>query len=421
MSRFAITGASLVLPTHVQPDGVVIVEDEKIVAAGARLATPIPRGTTRIDARGGVVIPGLVDMHINGFGGVDVFDAGRADLARMGAALAARGVTSYVPTLPTSPFPSLCRALAKLAGIVATPAPAGCAEPLGVYVEGPFLSDAKRGAHPSQDLRSPRADSVKQLMEVLGSKTRIVAIAPELPGAIDAIRTLHRAGALVALAHTNADTATCALAATAGARHVSHLFNAMGALHHRTPGLAGYTLGSNELTAEIIADGHHVDRFMVAMAWRAMGADRLALVSDAVAPAGTSLTDGQAVRLESGLGRVKIKRSGAPGAVPRAETANGTLAGSVASLSECLRFAVREAGIPLADAVRMASTTPARIAGAGRHKGRLETGFDADVVILDAQLQPKQVWVRGRAIEGGAPPVTGTRKAPRQRPYARRR
>lgn len=396
----AIVGAAVVLPTHFQPDGVVIVEGDRIVAAGARASTPVPRGAKRIDARGKVVTPGLVDLHINGFGGVDVFGASRAGITKMGAALAAHGVTAFVPTVVTSPFPALLRAIARLTQIVEAPPADGAAEPLGVYVEGPFLSDAKRGAHPSQDLRAPRKDALAQLTELMGTRARILAIAPELPGAHDAIRELARAGVVVALGHSEADAEVCRQAVSAGATHVVHLFNAMGPVHHRSAGLAGFTLGSGDVTAEIIADGHHVDRWMIAAAWRALGPERLALVSDAIAPAGLPIANGASVRLESGLGRVTIRRSSADGSLPRAETSGGLLAGSVVSLADCLRHAVHRAGVPLFDAVKMAAETPARIAGVSARKGSIAPGRDADLVLFDADLRVETVWTRGTLVKG---------------------
>lgn len=426
----AIVGAAAVLPHTLQPDAVVLIEGGRILAAGPRATTPLPRGVSRVDGRGCVVMPGLVDLHINGFGGVDAFGAGPKELARMGSFLAAAGVTAFLPTLVTSPFPSLCRALAKLTAATAIPPPAGCAEPLGVFVEGPFLSEPKRGVHPSQDLRQPRAETVQQLLELLGGGARMVAMAPELPGAMDAIRALRSRGAVVALAHSNADAETCRQAAAAGATHVTHLFNAMAAMHHRSPGLAGFTLGSADVTAEIIADGHHVDRWMIAAAWRALGPDRLCLVSDALAPAGLPLAEGTTVRLESGLGRVTMKRGSAEplqtlraGAspLPRFVNASGVLAGAAVSLTDCVRFAVHGAGIPLHDAARMASETPARVLGLGNRKGRLSPGFDADVLLLDEALQAKSVWVRGTAVEPGRPAAEESKRPPRVRRPERRR
>ncbi len=421
MTRIAIVGAALALPDRMQPDGVLVVEEGRVAAAGSRSAVPIPRGAARVDARGFVLAPGFVDLHVNGFGGVDCFGAGKDDLARMGRSLVATGVTSFFPTLVTSPFPALCRALAQLAdGVEAKPV-AGSAEAAGVYLEGPFLADGARGAHPSQDLRAPRAETVRQLLELKGSKPWIVAISPELPGAFDAIRTFARKGVVVALGHSVADAESCRLAVAAGARHVTHLYNAMGPIHHRLPGLAGFALGSGMVTAELIADGHHVDRWMVATAWRAIGADRLALVSDALAPAGLPLADGAGYRLESGLGRVTVRRapadrvSPAAAAAPVAVAANGKLAGSLASLADGVRFAVHAAGIPLHDALRMASATPARIGGIANRKGSLIPGLDADLVLLDGGLEVRSVWVRGRPVEPIAP-ATG-----RQPPRARRR
>lgn len=416
----AIVGASLAMPGHLQPDGVLVLEGATIAAAGPRATTPVPKGAERIDGRGMVAAPGLIDLHINGFGGVDVFGAGPADLAKMGRALVEHGVTSFLPTLTTSPFPALCKAIARLqANLQAAPAP-GSAEPLGIYLEGPFLSDSKRGAHPSQDLRAPRVDTLKQLVDLMGrGPGRIATIAPELPGALDAIKTLVRAGIVVALGHSSADAALCAAAVAAGATHVTHLFNAMAPIHHRAPGLAGYTLGSPSVTAEIVADGHHVDRWMVAAAWRALGPDRLAIVSDALAPAGLPLADGATVRLESGLGRVTIRRAGITSAIPRAENGSGVLVGSIASLTDCVRFAVHEAGIPLADAIRMASGTPAAIAGVARRKGTLAAGFDADVLLLDGELSPRAVWVRGERVDRTR--IAPARTRPNSRPMIPRR
>lgn len=419
----ALVGGAVVLPTHVQADGVVVIDRDRIAASGPRGTTPVPRGARVLDVRGFAVAPGLVDLQVNGFGGVDVFDASPAALDAMTRALAREGTTSFVPTLVTSPFPALLAATRALADATARPPAHGAAETLGLHVEGPFLSETKRGAHPARDLRPPRRDAVDDLLEAMqppkarrsgtGGAFRTVTLAPELPGAQEAIRRMAAAGVHVALGHSVADAGTAQRAADAGARHVTHLFNAMGPVHHRAPGLAGWALGSSESTAGLIADGHHVDRWMVAAAWHAMGADRIALVSDAIAPAGLPLVDGASVRLESGLGRVNIRRSDG---LPRAENAAGDLAGSLASLAQCVRWTIHVAGIPLFDAIRMASATPARLAGVAARKGALAAGHDADVLLLDPDLRPARIWVRGREIPAAAAARSGPgRSAPRAR------
>jgi N-acetylglucosamine-6-phosphate deacetylase len=351
------------------PPSRVVVEAGRIVAleAGGRA------DGADLDAGDGWIAPGLIDLQVNGAGGVDLASAAdpRAAVERVGATLAAHGVTAFCPTLVSSAPERILTCL---------PAFAAGGPSLGAHVEGPFISPAYRGVHDSACLRQPDAGEIAGWLAI--AAPAIVTLAPELPGALAAIGQLAAAGVVVSLGHSGADAATAAAALAAGARMGTHLFNAMAPLHHRQPGLVGALL-AGDATVGLIVDGVHIDRLVVALVVRALGPGRVALVSDAVAPAG-------APPGRYPLGGQQVESDGRT-----VRRADGTIGGSAALLDDCLRNA--RACLPWlspAELLEMATGTPARALGLAR-KGRVAPGCDADLCLLTPD------WQVGATVRGG--------------------
>jgi N-acetylglucosamine-6-phosphate deacetylase len=301
--------------------------------------------------------PGLIDLQVNGLG---QWDVAAGDLAALGAALAAAGTTSWCPTLTSRPLPEYADWFAAN--------PDAAPGELGVHLEGPFLSADRPGAHRVDALRPPDPAFVADVP----GRVRLVTLAPELPGALDAVAALSARGVTVALGHSDATYEQAVAAADAGARLVTHVFNAMAPLHHRAPGLAGAALADDRLVPCVIGDGVHVHPAVLSVILRARPA---VLVSDSVATSG--------VRVEDGAARLP----------------DGTLAGSVITLADAVRIAVG-AGVPLNAALVAATRTPAD--AVGRFDiGRLRAGNRADVVVFDRDLRVTQVWVGGERSQKG--------------------
>ncbi|MBE3596904.1 MAG: N-acetylglucosamine-6-phosphate deacetylase [Hydrogenibacillus sp.] len=344
-----------------------------------------------------IAVPGMIDMHIHGAAGADVMDATPEALSQIARTLLAEGTTGFLATTISAPKEQLLRALRNIAAYkrmraqksgtsdVESDATLGTpeAEILGIHLEGPYLSPARAGAQPREALRPPETAEFQALQAAADGLIRLVTTAPELPGALEWIAELAAHGVIVSLGHTDADYETARAAADRGARHVTHVFNAMRGLHHREPGMLGAALVDDRLTVELIADGVHVHPALYRLVHRAKGRDRLLLITDAMRakrmPDGCYELGGQPVTVRCG----------------RATLADGTLAGSVLTMNEGLKRLV-QAGIPLVDAVRFASTNPARALGLDGHLGALLPGYRADVVLLAPDFQVLAVFRRGR-------------------------
>ncbi|MFV2062387.1 MAG: N-acetylglucosamine-6-phosphate deacetylase [Chloroflexota bacterium] len=325
------------------------------------------------------VAPGYIDIHVHGWGGHNAMGGAEA-LSGMARALAARGVTSFLPTAVTG-------SLKKLAAFCDTTrdwipgAPGDGAEPLGFNLEGPFLADAKKGAHPAELLRDP-ADIDEASLAPLLDGLRVITIAPELPGALELISRLAARGVRVSLGHSAASPGQSRAGYAAGATSTTHLFNAMSGLEHRDPGLAVEALLDDDVWVELIADGQHVDAAMWPLVWRLKPAEKPLLVSDAIPLAGSGETRGMVGELEVELNGERVTLLGSE-----------TLAGSVTALDLEVRNVVR-AGGSLHGAVAAASTNPAALLGLA-DRGRLEAGLRADLVELDADLRVRRVMRAG--------------------------
>jgi N-acetylglucosamine-6-phosphate deacetylase len=326
-----------------------------------------------VDARGGWVVPGFIDVQINGAGGIDVTTEPER-ISELGSLLARDGVTAFLPTVVTCEPALRAGALSAWAERV----PGDGAVPFGLHLEGPMLAPVRRGAHPEAFLVAPAADLVADWTPEAG--VTIVTLAPELPGALDLVRTLVGRGVRVSIGHTDCSAEEFAAARGAGASYVTHLFNAMRPFTHRDPGPVGAALADDGVVVGLICDGVHVDPIAVRMAWHALGPHRLNLVTDAVAARGAAGGRLGSVDVEVGAGSVR--------------TPDGVLAGSLLTLDAAVRNLVAFTGCAVPEAVATVTSTPADMLGLV-DRGRLQAGARADVTVLDRELRVLATIVGG--------------------------
>ena len=346
----------------------VLLADGLVSAVGPDLSGPA--STRVLELPNGLLSPGYVDLHVHALDGCGMVGAASPDVPGLARALAARGVTGFLATTAAAPITEQLEVLAALSD---GSAGARC---LGVHLEGPWLAPERAGAQPPDALILPALTDLEQLLQA--GPPVMLTLAPELPGALPVISRAAAAGVVVSLGHSAASYDQTLAAVSAGARHVTHCFNAMTPLHHRDPGLVGAALDLAEVTVEAIADGVHLHPAILRLLWRACGPQRLCLVSDAVDLVAVGLAD----------------VATAPTAERAARLPDGTLAGSRVGLDGCVRNAVAW-GIPLADALTMATTTPASVIG---RSVDLTPGAVADVVLLDAELRVVLTVVGGTAV-----------------------
>ena len=334
--------------------------------------------------------PGFTDLHVHGGFGIQFGWLGRIadDLCAFSKWVARTGVTAFLCTVAAPDAPTLARVVHQYAEALDSGGPG--AEALGLHLEGPFLSPVKRGAFDAAWIREPDVEEIEALLAAGRGWIRVVTIAPELPGAFQVAARLRDAGVVVALGHSDADFATASAALSGDWTHVSHAFNAQRGFHHREPGVLGAVLTSQAATAEVIADGVHVHPAAIQVLLHCMGSERAVLTTDAMAAAG--LSDGEYEL----LGRTVTVQNG------RACLSDGTLAGSTATLNQCVRRVVRQVGVPLHEAVTMASRVPARVLGVDR-LGDISAGKDASLVVIDEDVQVHMTCVRGRIVYRASP------------------
>ncbi|HZD70257.1 MAG TPA: N-acetylglucosamine-6-phosphate deacetylase [Actinomycetes bacterium] len=366
-----LAGARVVRPAGVLDPGWVEVAGDRIAAVGSG---GIPTGLT--------VVPGFVDIHVHGGGGASFLSADPDEAARAVAFHRRRGTTTTLASLVTAPLDILERQLSALADV--------CADGLlaGIHLEGPWLSDVRRGAHDKAFLRPPALPEVRRLLAAGGSALRIVTLAPELDGGLEAVRAVVAAGAVAAVGHTDATYEMARASIDAGARLGTHLFNGMRPVHHREPGAVVALLEDDRVAVELVNDGTHLHPAIVRGVVGAAGPDRVALVTDAIAGAG--MGDG-----EYDLGGLRVQVGGG---VPRLAS-TGSIAGSTLTMDAAFRRAVVDTRLPLEVAARLTSATPARVLGLD-DVGAIEPGWRADMVVLDEKLEVVAVMARGVWVDG---------------------
>ena len=375
MTLVALRGR-VVTDYEVWPDGTVLLEDSSV--AGVSPDDSLVADAHEVHYYGeALILPGFVDLQVNGAFGIDV--ASESDrLPELSKALLSTGTTSYVPTVISSPESIYEEALPAIA---ATSGPASGAEVLGVHLEGPFINLEKRGAHAAAHVLRPDTELLAHLLDL--GPVRMVTLAPELEGAGDLVALASNRGAVVSAGHSDVAFEPAYGALDGRVIGVTHLFNAMSAMHHREPGLPGAAFAHPRAVCGLISDGLHVHPEMVGLAFRMLGPDRLCLVTDAIAAAG----------MEEGEYRLATRTVHVDGGVPK--LGSGAIAGSVLTMREAFKNILAFTGCTVPEAARMASTSPARSIGEGRRKGRLAPGYDADVTILAPDLSVQAVWQCG--------------------------
>ncbi len=373
-------------PTATVEHPLVLVAEGKIVEITVQQARPVPAGTQTLDLGDSVIAPGYIDLHIHGSAGFDVMDDSADALPAVERLLARHGVTGYYPTTVTAPLDTTLRALGRLADAIelrthADKTAERRACPLGIHLEGPFISHTRKGVHPAAHLLPPRVETFERFWQATRGHVRMMTIAPELEGAAEVIVEAARRGVCVSLGHSDADFDAAERGVAAGARHATHTFNAMRPLDHRDPGILGAVLTDSRLSADIIADGVHLDPAIVKLFAHAKGLEQTVLITDATAA--TGMPDG---RYHLGSLEVEVKDGRC--------MADGRLAGSVLTMDRAVRNLSRFAGWSLSHAVAAASRNPARIAGFA-NKGFLAAGADADFVVLNSAGEVLRTFVGG--------------------------
>ena len=371
----AIINGKIVLPDRLA-EGCALLFDEKI--QGVVPAAQVPAGAKVIDAAGGLVIPGLIDMHIHGYLGEDASDGSFEGIRTMAEGVAKNGVTGFLPTTMTVSYDELNAAFDQIRRGMRQSLQDDWqgAQILGVNAEGPFINPAKKGAQAGEHIRPGDAE----FLDVI----RVFTIAPEMPGNMDCIREM--AGrTLISMGHTAATYDQAAAAIEAGVGHVTHLFNAQTPLMHRDPGVVGAALTDARVSCELIADTFHVSRHLFPLVSRMKG-DKLVLITDCTRAGG--LEDG-----EYTLGGQPIFVKGI-----ECRLADGTIAGSVLKLNAAVRNLLANTSLEIWEAVNAASLNPARRIGVDAAKGSLEAGKDADIAICDADFNVRRTILGGRTI-----------------------
>jgi N-acetylglucosamine-6-phosphate deacetylase len=357
--------------TSLHQHPLILIEDGKIESIASRESTELPPGARVMDFSGAILGPAFFDVHIHGAAGHDVMEATPQALDGVGSFLASRGTAAYLATTVTASLDATLFALDGLANEIAKLPQPGRARPLGIHLEGPFLSHEKRGVQPEEHLLEPSVATFDRLVDAARGHVRLMTLAPELPGAIELTAHAASRGVRVSLGHSNATAAQTRAAINAGAVSATHTFNAMRPLDHREPGILGTVLTDDQLYSELICDGIHTEPEIVRLWWRAKGPERSILVTDAMAAAG--MPDGE---YHLGGFPVQVKSGRA--------MARGVLAGSVLTLDLALTNFIQFTGASVEQALRLLSTIPAAMSGLAHRAGSLSAGRAANFVAIDA-------------------------------------
>lgn len=377
-----LTANRLIAPDHIVENPVVIVEDGVITGIAPRASAEIPAGK-QTDFHGCTLAPAFFDVHIHGSVGHDVMEATPEAFGSIGKFLARHGVGAYLPTTVTMSMDATLQSLAGMAKLVRNGDHG--ARPLGIHIEGPFLSPHKKGAHPERLLQTPSVALFDRMWQASEGNIRLMTIAPELPNALEVIQHATSLGVRVSMGHSNADADATQAGAHAGAVSATHIFNAMRSFDHKASGILGQVLTNDSLFGELICDGMHVDAAAVRMYWRCKGADRAILITDAMRAAG--MPDG---RYKLGELDVEVIHG-------RAVLDQNTLAGSTLTLDRGVRNFAEFTGTSMDVVTRLVTRNPARMTGLENEVGTLATGRAADIVVLSTKHEVVETLLRGVA------------------------
>jgi N-acetylglucosamine-6-phosphate deacetylase len=389
----ALVGATILDPTgsnRPTPGATALVDGATIAAAGAHVDIPVDAET--VDVHGAYVVPGFVDVHVHGGAGADFMDATPEAVRTICRFHAAGGTTGLLATTAAAPADDLLRALDVIADVQRHGT--GGAAILGVHLEGPYFAPTKHGCHLPGQVRNPRPEEYLRLFDAHPGLVRWMTLAPEIDGALELIAALRERGIVASAGHTEATEPQIRSAIRSGLSHATHLYCAMSTITkrgpERIPGLVETALAADDLTTEVIADGHHLAPALLRIAAKAKGPERLLLVTDAMRGAG--MPDGS-YTFGPLNGSLAIVENGV------ARTPDNTgFASSTVRAHDLVRTMVGRAETPVVDAVQMASTTPARVLGLGASKGRVTPGFDADLVVLGPDYDARMTIVGGKVV-----------------------
>lgn len=354
--------------------------NEVINVVNERLADDVEgEGYEHLDGKGQLLIPGMIDVHIHGANGFDMMDGTEESIQQVSLACASNGCTSFLATSVSSTIEDLLAMIRSVKRVIGREAGAKIA---GIHLEGPYLNPKRKGMQNETFLRHPDIDEMKLIFSEAEGLVRMVTIAPELPGGIELISYLKEQGVIIAIAHSDATYEEAKVAFAAGASHVTHCFNGMRPIHHRDPGLIVAAFEEEHVSLQAIADNVHLHPAIIRLMHRIKGPEGMVLITDALQAMGLGdgiySFGGHQVQVSEGVARL----------------GDGTLASSTVTMNEALRHTVAT-GIPLLDAVRMASTTPAAILGLDR-LGAIELGRAADLVLLDDRYQVQWTMIDGK-------------------------
>ncbi|MNO47916.1 N-acetylglucosamine-6-phosphate deacetylase [compost metagenome] len=378
---YILKNVQVALQNRMVPSANVWISEGKIMKIDTEDLS-IPEGDyEQLDGGGHLLVPGMIDVHIHGANGFDMMDGTEKSIQEVSSACASSGCTSFLATSVSSTLEDLLEMIRSVKRVIGHEVGAKIA---GIHLEGPYLNPKRKGMQNEKYLRHPNLEEMKLIFQEAGSLIKMVTIAPELPGGMELISFLKERGVVIAIAHSDATYEEAKLAFASGASHVTHCFNGMRPIHHRDPGVIVAAFEEKHVSLQAIVDNVHLHPAIIRLMHTLKGPEGMVLITDALQAMGLGdgnyIFGGHHVTVSEGIARLE----------------DGTLASSTVTMNEALRYTV-ETGIPLIDAIQMASTTPANIL-ALQQKGTITAGFDADLVLLDDEFKVLWTMVEGQIL-----------------------